>query len=201
MEKTHGTDIVPQDFFDNVGMNIKVGLDEVVSVFVSKYEDRLFAQKDALSANIKATKRALEDLDNTLIASIDKTKYDVVVPTLGFFFHAGNVVIAWKNSYSGVKNTITVEVKMFCSPDANARSVFSNGVSVPIPAESITVKENLDRELEQYNAELLEVLAQIKAVGRKERQIRGRISEMKLEQAGCEALLNNADLLRLVEQK
>ncbi len=58
--------------------------------------------------------------------------------------------------------------------------------------------KELTHDLETANTELLEVMANIKQVSRKERQIRGRISELKLEQAGFTDLLQNDDLLKLI---
>jgi hypothetical protein len=45
----------------------------------------------------------------------------------------------------------------------------------------------------------MEVLTLIKSVSRKERQIRGKISEMKLEQSGFADLMNNTEILQLVQ--
>ena len=65
------------------------------------------------------------------------------------------------------------------------------------------IKENerMNEELEGLNVELVEVMNEIKMVSRKERKVRGRISEMKLNESGFSGLLNNGELLKLVEVK
>jgi len=56
--------------------DVNVGMDEVVSVFVSRYETQLFDKKDELGKNIKTVKGELTDLDKRLIASVNKEDYN-----------------------------------------------------------------------------------------------------------------------------
>ncbi len=64
-----------QSFFDKVTTDTNVGMNEVVSVFVSKYEDNLFAKKDSLQATIRKLKGEIEALTKRVIASVDTAQY------------------------------------------------------------------------------------------------------------------------------
>jgi len=198
MSKTN----LPATFLDNATLNVNVGIDEVVSVFVTKYEDKLFAQKDDLSRRIKATKQALADLDKSLIASVDTKPYNVSVPELGFTFKAKDVSVSWEESYRGEKNSLQIQLVMLDKQESrDEREVFHKHIYVKIPAARVKEKQELDQDIDRLNGELMEVMSNIKAVSRKERQIRGRISEMKLEKAGHQDLLGNAELIKLIESK
>ena len=54
--------------------NVNVGMNEVVSVFVAKYEDGLFAKKDALSGDIRALKAELAQIDNSVAELVDRRR-------------------------------------------------------------------------------------------------------------------------------
>lgn len=186
-------------FINDVSLNVNVGIDEVVSVFVTKYEDALFAKKDELSGKIKSVKASVANLDKMLIGSVDRQKYNVSVPQLGFTFDVKDVKVNWEDTYYGKKNTITVELAMYDKSDKDNHSVYTKNIKLPMLATDIADHKSMVEELEQLNAELLEVMTNIKSVSRKERQIRGRISEMKLEKAGHSDLLSNPELLKLTQ--
>lgn len=188
--------------------DVNVGIDEVVSVFVSQYEDNLFAKKKDLSAQIKQLKSDSKALDTRLIKSIDTSEYDITVPVLNLTSKVDNIDIVWKgdedeDSYSSRKVKVSsvvvrVEVKDNDDNDRYSSSLNKN-INVTISAADEKLHRNLETELSDTNGELVEVMGLIKSVSRKERQVRGRISAKKLEESGFEGLLQSPEMLKLIE--
>lgn len=187
--------------------NVNVGIDEVCSVFVSQYEDNLFAKKKDLSAQIKSLKTDIKDLDARLVNSIDTAQYDITVPVLNLTSKVDDISVVWKgdkeDSYSSrnIKvSSIVVRIDVEDSDDTDRyKSSLTKSVNVTISAADEKTHNNLETELSDANGELVEVMGLIKSVSRKERQIRGRISAKKLEESGFEGLLTSPEMLKLVE--
>ena len=187
-------------FMDAMSSNINVGMNEVVSVFVAKYEDGLFKKKDELALRIKALKRDLADLDSVLKGTVNQDQYNITVPLLGLKSKVQGVEIVWKKEKYGHQNdnTIYIAVGVFDQSSERDYPVFTKQFQVAITASNIAEHKEASELLEAANGEMIEVMTQIKAVSRKERQIRGRISEMKLEQSGFSELMNNPEMLQLI---
>ncbi len=185
-----------------IGADVSIDLDAVVSVYVSQYEDQLFSKKKELSTTIKGVKDDLKIQEKTLERSIDKTEYDITVPVLNLIAKVESVTVNWKNEDDGyVGSTIKVEVEVSEKEKTgrwNADSLTTTR-KVKIPSKTLKDKTAWEKQLEGLNAELLEVMGSIKGVSRKERQVKGKISGMKLEAGGFADLLNSPDLLALVK--
>jgi hypothetical protein len=181
--------------------NVNIGIDEVVSVFVTKYEDGLFAKKDALSANIRVKKSAVSDLEKHMIASVNKDEYSATVEILNVEFFADEVTLCWEGyNYGNIpKNSLKVNIQQ--REIGQTKSSSFKTIAVPMAQFDVDEMAALKADLERLNAELLEVMGLIKSVSRKERQIRGRISEMKLAECGQSDLINSTELLKLVDVK
>lgn len=177
--------------------DVNVGIDEVVAIFVAKHEDALHAKKDALQQAIRRMKAELDGLTKAIVNSVDKTEFEITIAQLGLFFKVDDVSVIWKAQYS---EKVGVKINVGMWDKSNERSYASHTKTIMRPLNQIDIDEHqrLNTELEQANAELLVVLGQIKDVSRKERQVRGRIAELKLEQAGKTDLLSNPDLQKLI---
>lgn len=178
-------------------INANVGMDEVVSVFVARYEDQLFAKKEELSDHMRKLKKQRSDLEKHLIEAVDLTPYNnITVPLLNLVgFVKDDPCVVWDESYHYSKNSVGICVTL---QTANGTTKSHYPVSFPISEENIKQKCDLDAEIEAVYTELLEVMNQIKSIGRKERQVRGKISELKLAECGHIELLNNPELLKLI---
>jgi uncharacterized protein YqgV (UPF0045/DUF77 family) len=183
----------------SIESNVNVGMDEVVSVFVSKYETNLFDTKDQLQSQIKADKREADDLEKGLIASVKRSDYEATVPHLGLTFTVDGVTVNWSDdSYRTRGKSIVIAIKMADRGDRDNHSAYTKSMFVPINQIDLDEKARLTALIADLEGKLLEVMGNIKQVGRKERQIRGKIAEMKLGQCGMAALLQNEELLKLV---
>lgn len=190
---------VTQNAIAMMSSDVNVGMNEVVSVFVSKYEDSLFAKKAVLSDKIRVKKQQLVGLDRSLTDSINPDNYIATVPSLGFVFKMKDVTIYWDGGFNTAKNTIRVDVGMYDMNGENKHHcVYTKTITVPIEADAIADRQLFKAELERLCDELAEVIGLIKSVSRKERQIRGRISEAKLAQSGMSDLLNDVQLIQLI---
>ncbi len=193
---------VPATLLSKMGaVKADVGMNEVVSVFVSRYETGLFAKKDQLSAELKAAKKAVADHESIVIGQVDKSQFDASVPHLGLKFRAGDISVVWKkdpNSYSPKKVGVHVDVIM---RDGDERDAWRKTVHLPLAATDVKEHETLTENVARLESELLDTMSLIKSVGRKERELRGRISEMRLQEAGFAELINNDQLQSLIAIK
>jgi len=184
-----------------IEVDAKIDLDAVVSVYVSQYEDKLFTKKKDLSKKIKGVKDDLKIQEKTLERSVDRTQYDIIIPVLDLISKVDSVNVNWKSDDDFVGSTIKIEVSVYEKEktDRYSRDHLTTTRKVAVPAKDIRNKTAWEKELEGLNAELLETMSAIKGVSRKERQVKGKISGMKLDAGGHGALLNSPDLLALVQ--
>lgn len=183
--------------------DVNVGIDEVVSVFVTQYEDNLFDKKKELSGKIKDLKKDQKDLTKRLETSIDTNSFNTTIAILGLKSKVDGVDVEWGESeYSKRRSTpsikVNVEIKDTDKSEDRYHSSMTKTFSFDISRVDVDQHNNNKTEIESLGAELTEVMGLIKSVSRKERQVRGRISKKKLESAGYEDLLNDSEMLKLV---
>jgi NTP pyrophosphatase (non-canonical NTP hydrolase) len=179
--------------------NVTVGMDEVVSVFISQYETNLFDKKDQLSGKIKQAKAALKGLDASLVSSINRSDYEMTNSVIGIVSKVEDVLISWKNGRVKVSTIgINVDIKSTDKSD-DYRSSMSKTVHVLITKQDEDEYETLTSELSSLTEELTEVMQLVKSVSRKERQVRGEISKRKLQESGLSSLLEDDSMLALVQ--
>lgn len=178
--------------------NVNIGINEVVSIFVAKHESELFRQKHDLSERIRVVKRELEELTKKVVDAINTTWYEGNLPHLGLTVSVSKVTAHWEDHYKAKKGNVAVELLATFKCDDQRDTSMNKIVLVPISQVDRDEHDRLTALQEQLNAELLSVMTEIKQISRKERQIRGRIAEMKLEQSGQADLLNHPDLIKLI---
>ena len=193
------TNSTPNTALSMIQTNVNIGMDEVVNVFVSKYEDGLYVKKDDLSSKIKVVKREIETLDKTLISNTSTSQYETSVVSLGLVSKVESVKVIWATEHEKTnKINININIK-----DIDSKSSYGNSMTktvvVEIAQTDVVQHKTLLDDLQRLNDDLMNVMNEIKSISRKERQIRGKISEMKLEQSGLNELLNNKDMLSLIQ--
>lgn len=184
----------------SVTSNVNVGMDEVVSVFVSQYETNLFNEKDRLSDKIKQIKQALKSLDESLVRSVDQSHYESTNEVLGISSIVEDVTVSWSKERNAVPS-IVVQVQISNDDHDGGYTArgFGKNFRVEIVTENVAEYEKLTGEKDDLSSELANIMGLIKSVSRKERQIRGQISAKKLKEAGAESLLNDESILALVQ--
>lgn len=177
-------------------LDVNIGIDEVVSVFVSQYEDNLFERKKDLSKNIKELKKDVVNLEKKVLETVDVSIYNTTNDVLGIKSEVkkGYVNVSW------IDGEITISIDI---TDLDNTSRYSNNMNkvrrLKVDSSSLLSYKELTEEIELLSGELMEVLSLIKSVSRKERQIRGKVSEMKLKESGYDNLLGNQEIMKLVQ--
>lgn len=180
----------------NIAFDAKIDMNDVVSAFVTRYETALYDRKEALSAEIKALKQSIKDIEQRLIDSVNKDEYAVTLPLHKIRVANVQVDVKWVAEYnSNNANTIAVSMTVYM---ANSSYGQSNTIYLPIDQATVGEKNVIDEVLKVKESELLDVFGLIKTIARKERQIRGHIAEQKMQQAGMEDLLQDPTLKQLV---
>ena len=186
-----------------ISTNVNVGIDEVVAVFVTKYENGLFDRKDEISRLIKAVKADQKALDKKLV-EIDVSEYEIKkIPVLNVQSSVSSVDVQWNSADNeNDKDSPVVRIRVTIR-DLDTKDRYSDHMSksvyVPISKPDIKLFVSNKAELADLNAQLLEVMTLIKSVSRKERQVRGKISEMKLAESGLKGLLTDNNILSLIQ--
>lgn len=176
--------------------DVNVGMDEVVSVFLTRYEDDLFEKKARLSKSLKELKAENTKQDKRLEGSVDTTPYEQTIQSLGIKSSTNGVNVNWSEK----EQTLNIHIKIEdLGDESRYNSSFTKTVKVDISEFEVGERNSRDSEIEELNSELVEVMSQIKSVSRKERQVRGRISEMKLKESGLSGLLENDEMLKLIQ--
>lgn len=178
--------------FQAMTADLQVSMDDVVSAFVSQYENNLFARKKELAGELKALESDLEKLDEEVRERVSADEYKVAMP-FGLVVKVDTGNIRWADTE--VIFGITIKEK-------NA-SRWSNTISInkkkPIPKALVTRYKKITKQLDGLRADLAEVLMNLKSVTRKERQVRGKIALRKLEDSGYASLMADPELVQLVQ--
>ena len=199
---------ISSEVLNNIENDIKVGMDEVVNVFVSQYEEGLYSKKDELSKAITAAKKAIakhEKDEKDVQKVIAENKYNGSIDELDAIITVGkiNIHIDSSNNYSvstEIRDAVTYpcatfELKIMCGDHRiGGKSAF-----LPINQDYATQLVSLEEELKAVTSELTEILNLISSIGRKERAIRGKISQSKLEACGMSELITHPELLKLIQ--
>lgn len=180
--------------FKAMQTDIQVSMDDVVSAFVSQYENNLYARKAELSKQIRAIEKDLEENEKDLRAAVNGDEWKGETLPFGLTYEVKQGAVNWKDK---VVN-FSISVKEKSSPERWGTTITVNK-SKAIPAKFIKVKDAAEDELNTLRAELSEVLVNLKSVTRKERQVRGRIAMRKLEDSGYASLMQDAELIKLVQ--
>ena len=188
----------------SLSTNVNVGMDEVVSVFVSKWEKSLFERKKDLSDKIKQVKDDLKIHTTSLENSVDTSKYEMKIPELGIASTIDSVDVSWadRDEKRSKDNKSEIIVRVEIADTANSdrwRSTLDKKFITPISKADVKKHNDLEDELSDLNGELIEVMGLIKSVSRKEREIRGAIAERKLQESGLQSLLEDDSMLQLVK--
>lgn len=187
------TEVAEATAFKAMQTDIQVSMDDVVSAFVSQYENNLYARKKELGAAIKAEEATLEDINKVVLDTITGESFEAVLP-LGLKCTVGKGELDWGNGKVNFK--ITIE-------EASRSQRYNNTITLlktrPIPKPQIKARETVRKGLEALRSDLGEVLVSLKSVARKERQVRGRIAIRKLEDSGYANLMQDEELVQLVQ--
>ena len=188
------TTVVEATAFKAMRTDLQISMDDVVSAFVSQYENNLFAKKKELTAIIKDYEKTLNDLSKTVLARVTGDSFDAVLP-LGLKLTISEGDINWEEGLVFFKLEIKSSEKQ--SSYYHNSIVLSKSKAIPGPLSK--KRKKAQSKLGTLRSELSEILVSLKSVTRKERQVRGRIALRKLEDSGYSDLMQDKDLIKLVQ--
>lgn len=180
-----------------IEFNAQVGINEVVAIYVSKYETDLSEKKRVLADAIRATKQDITDLINKVKKSIDISPYATVDLSVLGLQTIANIVLFWEDTWMGKKYTYNVSVSVR-GHGRHDIDIFQRNYE--IDKVHTDEYESLHTKLKEQESDLQKIIMDLKAVNQKERQVRARLAEMKLQEAGVE-LHSHPELLKLIEIK
>jgi ElaB/YqjD/DUF883 family membrane-anchored ribosome-binding protein len=173
-----------------------IALPEIVSVFIGKYEDELYIRKDKLSEDIGKLKNELELLSATVANKANFKAY-------------GKLGIAAIKLTAKVRDKTEVQwdaamvegTVEFVSPNVNRHghyTRFTETVTAPITKPDLSAYTKIQDQLSKLRDELNQVLKNLGDMSRKERQVKARISELRLEEQGLTDFLQDKEILALI---
>lgn len=185
-------------------IDVVYGLNEVVSVFVSRYETSLFNKKDKLVEEMTQLKRKMSDLSTYAVNDLEKV--EGVLPSIRLTVETVKSTVEWtgyKKSTKGgyIRNydhrgdvpVVLTELKISIGPNLTDMTVIT-----PVSSAYVIEYNDYKERIRVMNDELMVVHQDIKSVSRKERQIRGHLAEVKLKENGLEDMLTNPEMLQLI---
>ena len=185
-------------------VSVKVGMDEVVSVFISQWEDKLYTKKDELAKALKKAKKNGKDVVDAIVkvGTAHGKELEQTVPGLGIKITSGEVKVNHDDN--------TVSVTLTCldtKADKNANYYYRPEWAID---RAVKIDKKLWKDLKgcqdvvnNLEEELQDIAREIASISRKERKVRGVISKQKLEECGYDELLANEQInnLMLLEEK
>lgn len=191
---------------NNFELNATVGLDDVVNVFISRYETACHTQFAEVQGRLKENGQKLKALE---LEARTKVKEDFITPDeiIGrtYMFETkqtfDNITIEWagKTVMIGVVHTTTaLNHAKIVGYGQSTTSINTFNIRVNLHENFVGAYNRLTEEGAAIREELMLVNQQLQQVDRKARQVKGFIAERKLEQAGMSALLENSELAQLI---
>jgi len=185
--------------FGAMTTELAVTMDDVVSAFVSEYENNLFARKKELTKTIKVTEEGKAQVVKKVLAAVSGDRFEKDIPVYDLVAKVSEKTVDWCDDGVSYVN-FDIVIKATKKRDGYS---YNNKIDIVrkrrVPERFVTEYFDLKSQLKPLRIELAEVLDNIKSITRKERQVRGRIAVRKLEDAGYSNLMQDPELKQLVQ--
>lgn len=201
MEKTKN------EVMASIESNVSVGMGEVVNVFLAQYENRLHAEREAAQKEISVLNKQIQETTdqsliefNTFMNQSDLGSLDNGFVTVTVKLRPDPIVHMDKGYVQSTMET-TLTSKSTLSNDGSYKKDTSYvNIQVLIEIGLVQRYKDLMVAKNEQTSLLAKINADLRDINRKERQIRGRIAEMKLKDMGMEQLLIEPTLLQLISE-
>lgn len=182
--------------FKQMDLNVVIGMEEVTNVFIAQYETNLHSEKSRLQTLISGFSKELTALGKTIKAGVDTKGYTSHDKVLGIIVTVKGVTVDMDVS----PPTAEIEIKVADDDKShNYSDSFRKTFDHPIPKSLLTQTRKINTKLDAAREDLTVVLKGIGSISRKEREVRGRISKLKLEASGFAGLLEDPKMLKLIQ--
>ena len=203
MTKKAVTVVDPGRLSDIVSANAKIAMPEVVSIFISKYETDLYNKKSELQKKLTQLKDDLSILESSAASKADFSKYEghkLAVFDLVTFIPEGQVSCNWEEGMFEATVEMRNVPKGKKAQDKKPSSVSRFGVRVShkMPATLLKDRSSIHEDIAEAQSALQNIISAISDMSRKERQIKARISEIRLEEEGLQGFLNDPMMQKMI---
>lgn len=190
---------------EQIQTNISVGMDDLVNVFIAKYETSLIDQRIVLQDQLKGLNKVISDLGEAAIKDAKETVkcfqldnvdfkngYISVITTIGDEFK-----LDWENKRVSfvVRTKLVSSVKVDWKQEDLAEVTSAVGLAPDV----VSGYEHALEEKRVVMEGLTNINNELRDISRKERQVRGKIAERKFVASGLEDLLADQELAKLIQ--
>jgi hypothetical protein len=185
-----------------VQMNVAIDMNDLVNIFVSKFEEDLIAKRDDVQKEVKSLQKDITDV-------IEKAKSDVQKEaelTYNVNYTQGvtkvtvtvqdNIDMNWEKSQASITLKYTLTVGSNKLVDNNTR--YDKDFLIDINESVVRKYNKLMDKKQELLSELSSVNNELKDIGRKERRVRAVIAERKVSEAGYSELIHDKELVKLI---
>lgn len=181
--------------------DMTVTITDLVAAMVSRWETSLFELKDQLNQQIAQLNKDIELVTGQVVQAgnqMFEPMSKLVIPEgLPMSFKHDKCNVTWPTGDTVGK--ISVRFIVTCQTPGNDYTNNASGkVEFDIPAEYLTNYQDLINKRDDLTQQLTKVLVEIKSVSRKERQLRGKLLEQKLQGQGFDELVNQPEFANLL---
>lgn len=176
-------------------LSANVKMEDVVSAFVTDWEDRMREDIKSRQAIVKQLGRELEAFEEEARAAVNTSQFETTVKVLDITCTVKRTSIDWNSGVADVE----IELKDNQATKRSYRDSIGFERQVPVPKVTLKKHEKLAEELATEREGLSRQMSELHDLPRKERQVRGRIAKMKLAESGASDLLKDKELMKLVQ--
>jgi hypothetical protein len=178
-----------------ISTDANVDLQDIAAIFLSKYETDLYELKKTLTTEIHGLASEIELLTGTVVQKTDFSRYEKLgIPELELITE-----ISDKPEVKWERQAVVVSVSLISTErSASKRPLMNKDVEKPILKPDLKKYAILTKARLSSKARLSECVTKISNMSRKEREIKGRISEQLLREKGLEHFVADAQMLQLI---
>lgn len=188
-----------------LSVEASVGLDEVISVFISRYEDQQIADRQTIQASMIAINKDIKDVVEdvtekvrSVVAGYAMNADNGIVVTTVELAERDAIQLCWDKGVATISLTSKIKSKTVSGYSGEVSGTVK--IELPIDGADVDRYKQLMADKAKMTDQLNQVQTNLRDVSRKERQVRGKLAQMKLAEAGMSDLLNDAGLLALVDE-
>lgn len=188
-----------KNFIENGKLDLNFNLNDVVNVFVSKYEKKLEGEKKGLEEEIGRCNKEMEDVKKGLLS-----KYNFKIKEIfkkKFNFENENELFKCEfeeGGFSKELNEVRGELSLIKKNNNGYGGVLNFYESVKVSDVDKESVRMWEEKINELRMELGKVLVEIGRISSKEREIRGLISERKLVEEGYVGLIEDEEIKKLI---
>lgn len=171
----------------------KMAMPEIVSVFLSKYETELYEKKAKLTQDIADAKDDYQVSKQAVADKADFSKqHGKYIKELKMYTNVTDIGADLEEGVYRAELRLTEDKE-------KSRGTTIKSLENKIAKSDMTNLANARKRIQEMESDLAGTLAKISDMSRKERQVKARISEMRLEEQGLQNLLGDQEMLKLIQ--